>query len=156
VKNRERSPLAFYTIGIAALFLAGFFLLVVFGAQTYRNTVAGQTGNNQTRGLISYLSTCVKGGDTAGGVYVEETLYGQVLVIADGDSGYGLRIYQNEGNLLEDYAALDAPLAVDHAQVIGQTSVFEIQGDPSELLMVTTDAGKVLLHTRSGEGGDGR
>ena len=45
MKKEHRSPIGLYTIGVAALFLAGFFLLVVFGAQSYRNTVAGQNGN---------------------------------------------------------------------------------------------------------------
>ena len=53
MKEDNRSPLGLYTIGIAALFLAGFFLLVVFGAQSYRNTVAGQNGNMRSRALLS-------------------------------------------------------------------------------------------------------
>ena len=34
-KEDQKSPLGLYSIGIAALFLLGFFLLVVFGAQNY-------------------------------------------------------------------------------------------------------------------------
>ena len=44
VKKEGSSPLGF-SIGIVALFLAGFILLVVFGAQSYRDTVSGQNDN---------------------------------------------------------------------------------------------------------------
>ena len=63
MKKNSGSPVAFYTMGIAVLFLAGFFLLVVFGAQTYRSVAAGQDQNNRSRALLSYLSTCVKAVD---------------------------------------------------------------------------------------------
>ena len=72
MKREGSSPLGLYTIGIAALFLAGFFLLVVFGAGSYRNTVSAQNDNMASRALLSYLSTTVKGHDSAGAVRVEE------------------------------------------------------------------------------------
>ena len=72
MRKEHHSPIGFYTIGVAALFLAGFFLLVVFGAQSYRNTVAGQNGNMQSRALLSYLSTTVKACDAAGAVSLTE------------------------------------------------------------------------------------
>lgn len=147
--------MGFYTIAIAALFLAGFLLLVVLGAHSYRNTVALQSGNMQTRALLSYIAACVKSGDTAGAVQVRDTEDGQLLVVADGDSGYALRIYRWEGKLVEDYAALDAPLSPEDAQVIGETEAFEIEERDDGLLRVTTDAGRVLLHMRSGEGNAG-
>lgn len=151
MNKTDRSPLGLYMIGIAALFLAGFFLLVVFGAQSYRNAVSGQTGNMHTRALLSYLSTCVKANDEADGVSVTESEDGQVLVVADGTTGYALRIYRHDGALLEDYAKIDAPLAPDAAQVIGATEVFEAELE-DDLLYVTTDAGHVMLRLRS-EGG---
>ena len=39
MRHHNRSLLGMYTIGIAALFLVGFLLLVVFGAGSYRGTV---------------------------------------------------------------------------------------------------------------------
>ena len=105
MRKERHFSLGFYTIGVAALFLAGFFLLVVFGAQSYRNTVKGQNGNMQSRALLSYLSTTVKAYDAADAVSLtEEPEVGQVLALADGSSGYALRIYRKDGMLLEDYA----------------------------------------------------
>ena len=72
MRKERHFSLGFYTIGVAALFLAGFFLLVVFGAQSYRNTVKGQNGNMQSRALQSYLSTTVKAYDAADAVSLTE------------------------------------------------------------------------------------
>ena len=80
MRKEHHSSIGLFTIGITALFLAGFFLLVVFGAQSYRNTVAGQNGNMQSRALLSYLSTTVKGYDAADAVLLtEDPEVGQVL-----------------------------------------------------------------------------
>ena len=153
VKKEERSPLGYYTIGIAALFLAGFLLLVVFGSQSYRNSVVGQNENMQSRALLSYLATTVKANDAAGGVRVEDSAYGPVLSVADGSSGYAVRIYQHEGLLLEDYAAADAELQPEEAQQIGETALFRIERPREDLLLIRTDAGRVLLQLRSEGGG---
>ena len=125
VKKNNSSPLGLYTIGIAALFLAGFFLLVVFGAQSYRNTVAEQNGNMHTRALLSYLATTVKGYDSRGAVSVrEDPAAGKVLWLEDGDSGYAVRIYRRDGMLLEDYAADSLELRPEDAQTIGVGGIF--------------------------------
>ena len=100
VKRSGNSPLGLYTIGIAALFLAGFFLLVVFGAQTYRNTVEVQTNNNRNRALLSYFQTCVRSSDSAGSVYTVDSEYGPVLIVRDEDTGYGLHIFCWNGQLM--------------------------------------------------------
>ena len=149
MKKSGHGGLGLYTIGIAALFLAGFFLLVVFGAQIYQNTVSGQSENNRSRALLSYLATTVKAYDAKNALSVEEDAeYGKILVLREGSSGYALRIFQADGFLVEEYARLDSPLNPEDAQVLGETVRFEptIKGG---LLTVHCDAGKVLLHLRT-------
>ena len=131
MKKTDSSPLGLYVIGIAALFLAGFLMLVIFGAQTYRNTVGVQNENNDARATLSYLSAAVRSADAAGAVYVTEVLLEdgtdtQVLGLADGDTGYMLRIYRHSGNLLEEYAKAEAPLTPSASNVVGETERFEI------------------------------
>ena len=151
MKQSERSSQGMYTIAITALFLASFFLLVVLGAKSYRNTVSEQSENMHTRALSAYLAAVVRANDAAHAVHVETGENGPVLVVADG-SGNALRIYCREGRLLEDYAAEDAPLYPEDAQTIAETEVFTVEVLSDQLLSVTTDAGRVLLHLRS-EGG---
>ena len=86
----------------------------------------------------------------------ERVLYsvGTSVTLADGSSGYAVRIYLKDGMLLEDYAAADAVLHPEEAQQIGMTEQFEAEKLSGDLLRLKTDAGSVLLHLRSG--GDGR
>lgn len=136
-------------MGIAGLFLLGFLLLLLFGARTYRGAVEGQSRNDRSRALLAYLSATVKNNDGAGAVHVEENAEtGQTLVVEDG-YGYAFRIYQREGRLWEDYAAVGSGLNPGSARAVGETRTFRIERGESGLLTVTTDAGRVLLAPRS-------
>ncbi len=152
MKREHGQSLGFYTIGIAMLFLAGFLLLVIFGAHSYRNTASAQNGNMQERAVSAYIFTTIKGYDARDAVRLEDSAYGQMLVIADGSTGYGLKIYCSQGELVEEYAALDAALSPEDAHVIGKTTRFDVFLD-GDRLAVDTDAGSVLLRLRSEGGG---
>jgi len=154
LKRATRSYLGLYAIGVSALFLAGFFLLVIFGAQTYRGVVSVQTENNTNRALLSYFATCISSNDRNGAVEIRDSEYGQVLVIPDGDSGYGIKIYCYEGKLMEAYASLSAELMPEEDVAIGQTQLFHAEMLRDGLLKITTDAGSTLIRLRS-EGGAG-
>ena len=149
MKRKGSSTTGFFTMGVACLFLAVFFLTVIFGARTYRDIVREQAENNRTRTLLSYFSTCMRNHDTAGAVRIYEEDGRTVLSIADGDSGYGLRLYQYEGCLVEDYGQLEAALNPAAAQVIGETENFWVEKADENTYTVTTDEGKVLLRARS-------
>jgi hypothetical protein len=149
MERAKSSPLGVYTMGIAGLFLLGFLLMVILGAQIYGDAVATQQRNNQTRALTAYLSTCLKDNDSAGALTLQRVGDTDVLVIADGTSGYALRIYQRDGLLLEDYAQAEDPLEPERAQTIGETACFSVEALPDGVWAITTDAGRSLIHTRS-------
>lgn len=149
MKRKGFSLTAFYFIGIASFFMIGFLLLVAIGAGSYRDIARGQTRNNESRALLSYFSTCVRSNDREGGISVFREKEGPVLVIADGSSGFGLRIYQRDGYLLEDYGRLDSALNPDIAQVIGETEEFRVEEPAEGTFVVITDAGRVLVCLRS-------
>ena len=153
MKEREGSPLGLYMLGICALFLAGFLLLVILGAQTYRNTVAGQTGNNQIRGLLSYVSAIVRANDAKDSVYISSQAapQGSQVLIAEDGSGYASRIYCHGGYLVEDYGEVEAPFDPENALKIGETDSFQLSVDPDDgSLLVVTDEGRIRLRLRSG------
>ena len=153
MEHGKKTPLGLYSIGIAALFLAGFLLLVIFGAQSYTRTAEGQNRNMGFRALNSYLATTVRGYDTKDAVSVREGENGQILVIRDGDTGYALRIYVNDGYLMEDFAMESAELHPEDASPIGKTDTFTIEKLRENVYLFTTDEGKVLVGLRSAEGG---
>lgn len=158
MKKNNGSPITLYTMGVAALFLAGFFLLVVFGARTYRQVAAGQEKNNQARALLSYLSTCVKSGDRAGAIRVQAgpgEADSPMLVVADKNTGYGIRIYLQEGSLLEEYGPLDTAPDSSAAQEIGKTEIFQVEELSEGTFAVTTDAGRTLFSVRGQSDAEG-
>ncbi len=152
MKRSGRSPVIYFTIGIVTLFLAGFFLLVSFGASTYRDIVDSQGRNNKTRALLGYLSTCARANDTEGSVSVKEEGGRTILVIADGSTGYAFRIYQEKGVLVEDYGRLESEILPDMAMVIGETALFQVEERGDGIYAVHTDAGEVLLYSHCGRG----
>ena len=137
-------------IGVVGLFLAGFLLLVLFGAGSYRAAVAGQAENRDRRAVLSYLETCVKGGDAADAVSVREGANGPVLLIREGNGDYSLHIYAAGGKLLEEYKATDAEEDPADADVIADTSVF-VPSIDGNLLTVQTDEGRAVIRLRAGK-----
>ena len=156
MKRSTRSYLGLYAIGVSALFLAGFFLLVIFGAHAYRGTVSVQARNNKDRALLSYFATCISGNDSGGAVCISDSEYGQVLQIPDGDSGYGLKIYCYDGRLRETYASLSEDLDPEEDIAIGETEVFQAEMVRDGVLRITTDAGSTLIRLRREGGTPGR
>ena len=148
MKRREGPSVGIFTIGIAALFLVGFLLLVIFGAKTYRNTVESQTGNQESRAILSYLAAVVKGNDAEGAVSIRESEEGPLLIVRDG-SGYALRIYCREGVLLEDYGKEEAPLDPEGAQIIGTCGQFLPEEVKEGVLVIQTGEGREILCLRS-------
>lgn len=150
-ENQRTGPGLMLMVGVAALFLAGFFLLVVFGAQSYRGTVDARSGNMDNRALLAYLSTIAKANDTENAFSLRrDPVMGDVLVIADGESGYATHLYRADGALMEDYCRIGAELSPERSQRIAETGRFEIMAGDG-LITVVTDAGRVLIHLRSGE-----
>ena len=140
------------TMAVAGIFLAGFFLTIIFGAQTYRDIVAGQARNNEARTLLSYISTCVRMNDREGAVSVSEVDGEPVLVIADGSGDYALRIYRYGDSLVEDYGEREGALYPDMAQIIGETEIFQVEELGNDTYAIVTDAGRVVFGARSGKG----
>ncbi len=151
MRQNKEGPMTFYTMGVACFFLAGFFLLVILGAGTYRSTVEGQQENNRTRALLSYISTCARTGGGAWAVDIVEAEGTQVLEIADGSSGYCFRIYSHEGCLLEEYGKAGTEIDPSLAMEIERTELFLVERLAEDVYAVTTDAGRVLFSMRSEE-----
>lgn len=151
MEHHKRNPILLLSLGVAALFLLGFLLLVAFGARSYRDIVDSQYANMDGRGLTAYIVSSVKANDSAGSVSIEDSEYGQVLVVTDSMTGYALRYYRYDSQLVEDFARAGSPLFPDAAQAIAPTSRFSVERIGEDLLSITTDAGRTLLSIRSGE-----
>ena len=151
MKHSGKNPILLLSIGVVALFLTGFLLLVVFGARSYRDVVDSQYNSMDARGLTAYIAASVKANDSRGAVSVENSDYGQVLVVTDSETGYALRYYRYDGQLVEDFARAGTLLAPEDAQRIAPTETFSVERRADGLFSVATDAGQTLLYVRSGE-----
>ncbi len=152
MKKSSSSAVGLYTIAISVLFMTGFLLLVVFGANIYRDTVRKQDGNNGTRSLLAYVSSCVKSGDSGSVSIKKDSRLGSVIVIKDGSTGYAKRIYRYKDSLVEDYDTIGSAYHPKDAETIGHTKTFSVKRKNSSLIEVRTDAGRVLL-TAGGKAG---
>ncbi|MBQ6621412.1 MAG: DUF4860 domain-containing protein [Mogibacterium sp.] len=146
MRKEHRSMIGFYTIGIVALFIAGFMLLVVYGAHTYRDTVQSQNANSEMRSVFAYLQASVQGHGEDDIRVEQDPAAGTVLVIPESGTAFGQRIYLYEGQLINDYSRLDRELRPAEAQVLGPAEFFEITEGDGGLITIRTDAGQVLLH----------
>lgn len=146
MRRDSRSMVGFYTIGIVALFLAGFMMLLVYGANTYRDTVRNQNMNNESRSVLAWLQSSVQSHGEADIRVEQDEEFGTVLVIPERGTDYGQRIYQYEEELVNDYSRLDRELRPEAAQVLGPARVFEIQEEEGGLIRIRTEAGEVLMH----------
>ncbi len=152
MKKRRFDMTTLYTLGIFALFLAAFLLLVVFGARTYGRAVESQRENQNRRALLSYLAVTVRNHDHQDAVSIEEGPEGDALVLQDEIDGvvYATRIYQSEGLLVEEYGRYGTE---GQRQTIGACAAFSVEQVSSQCLRVRLDVGSVLLHLRSTAGG---
>ena len=146
--KKDGSYSGIYIIVLTMFFLGCFLLLVLFGTRGYRQVALRQAANNQHRALLAYLQTVTRSSETA--IEVREGENGTVLVVADGDTGFGSRIYIYEGSLVEDYGKLSAGLMPAGAIRIAETEQFAIETVREGLLRITTDEGSVYIHVRKG------
>ena len=144
--KRNNSHIGFYTIGIVALFMAGFLLIVIFGANIYKGTVESQSQNSNTRAILSSISSLSRA-ETRGGIAViDDDVYGQVLIVDDEDTDYAQKIYSYDGALVEELSLKTEDIDPASAQVIGMTEKFEISKKADDMLVISTDAGEVMIH----------
>ena len=139
-----------YMLLTAVLFLAGFLMMVIFGARSYLAIASTGGDAAQSRLLTSYFHTLVAGNDSADAVEIRATFYGDILVIKD-PGGYEIRVCCDGTDIYEQYCASDMPLELEHAQKIGPSTVFEpvLEGDT---LTIMTDQGRVIIALRSATG----
>jgi len=124
---------------MCVLFLA-MLVLVVFAAKAYKSSVNAQSRNDDSRAVLSYIITAVKGNktddirlDTIDGV--------QTLVLKDDQTGLEQRIYYKDGQLRENYGLTGGRFAEDAETVIGSTDRFEMRMIGEDILEIQSGFG---------------
>ncbi|MCR4632980.1 MAG: DUF4860 domain-containing protein [Erysipelotrichaceae bacterium] len=140
-KNENKNELSLMIM--MGFFIISFLLLVLFGTKIYQSISKNEEESALSRTLSSYLHTASKMNEA--GIYTEEKEGKLVLVVKDGDTGFGNRIYLHEGYLVEDFGKLDDGLNASSALQIGETSLFEVEKISESLLKISTSDGQVYI-----------
>jgi hypothetical protein len=126
------------TATVGTLFVV-ILMLVVFSAVSYQRSVSVNDMNNNTRAVLSYVTTAVKSNEGSE-IRLENEGGVSVLSIADEESGYVQRIFGKDGKVLETYMVTgEAPVEADAIE-IGQSELFEMELNEG-LLTIRTDFG---------------
>lgn len=148
-RNLVGFPLLYAMILLAALFLT------LFGAQLYRAVTNEKTQNDLQRSALAYTQSKLQAVDAAGGIQIVDGPEGDVLLLAEGDSGYETRIYLWEGAIREELSLCGSALSPETALSICTAGSFTaVQSAPS-LLTITVEGRDALCYLRSEGGPDG-
>lgn len=124
VQHSMQGAFVFVLLGFFALLST---LMVLLGAQMYRNTVDHATKNNEERVLGAYVRSMVRAEDALDAVSIED--YDGVKVLAmhediDGE-GYVTWLYEYDGQLYEQFTDADREFSPQGGTAICAAQRFE-------------------------------
>lgn len=142
-----------FSLALFALMLGCILWLTALGAGLYGRLVDSRAANERARASLGYLVTRVRAADAAGAVTIQAGEEGDVLVLADADTGYETRIYLADGWLVEQLCPAGAALDPAAAQPVAEETAFTACWAAPQLLRLTTSAGTAEVALRSAGGG---
>ena len=145
VTHSMQGVFVFVLLGIFAVMST---LMVLLGAQMYRNTVDHATANNEDRVLGAYVRSMIRAEDGADDVAVEEFDGTKVLALNESIEGenYVTWLYCYEGQLYEQFTGADRDFNPTSGTVICPVKAFGPKLD-GNLLTVDMVDGKGDLCT---------
>jgi len=137
----------FLLLGVFAVFST---LLVLLGAQLYRETVNQTEQHSERRLLFSYVNNVVRSNDVKDMIWVEKREGMEVLVLGCSveDEQYETVVYCYEGTLRELFMAADQEFEPEYGEVICDAHQFvpEIQGNLLKIIIEDNAAQKGEIH----------
>lgn len=108
-RNVQHSMQGVFVFVLLGLFAVMSTLMVLLGAQMYRNTVDHATQNNEGRVLGAYVRSMIRAEDAAEAVSVEEYDGVKALALREtiDDEEYVTWLYSYEGQLYEQFTGAD-------------------------------------------------
>lgn len=129
-----------FTLALFCVFAASALLVVLIGANVYKNTMAEMNKNFNTRTSVTYISTKVHQNDAAGSIYLERFDAFDALVLEEEIAGqvYETRIYHYDGELRELLCKKDTVIEPADGQVIMNVAELTMEQVQDDLLRVTS------------------
>ena len=139
-----------WLIALFTLVMATMLLAVLFGAFVYRMALQTDAQDTQLRSVEGYLSSAFRASDSYASVEVQDSEYGDVLCIYEGEDRYIVTyIYPYKGNLVQEYTVSGYGLTPEDAAPIARVSTFDVEYSGGTV-HVTTDEGSFVATLRSG------
>ena len=138
VTHSMQGVFVFVLLGIFAVMST---LMVLLGAQMYRNTVDHATANNEDRVLGAYVRSMIRAEDGADDVAVEEFDGTKVLALNESIEGenYVTWLYCYEGQLYEQYTSAGHDFEPQSGSAICPAQSFEPKISDGLLTVDMTD-----------------
>ncbi|MDO4399666.1 MAG: DUF4860 domain-containing protein [Coriobacteriia bacterium] len=157
VTSRKEASSRTFTIALMAVFFVALMAGLAAGVSIYRSVAQVHVSANEMRLESGLLANSVHVADAADAVDVGQGPEGKALVLVERlESGtYETRIYQYQGNIVQEYAIQGRDYAPDRAQVLTPSATFDFTYDKN-LLTVSTDQGSFDVALRSAQGGGKR
>ena len=152
--TRKEASSRTFTIALMAVFFVALMAGLAAGVSIYRSVAQVQQSANEMRLESGLLANSVHVADAADAVEEGAGPEGKALVLVEHlDSGtYETRIYQYQGQIVQEYAIQGREYAPDRAQVLTDSATFDFSYEAG-LLTVTTDQGSFDVALRSDQGG---
>ncbi|WP_312645613.1 DUF4860 domain-containing protein [Hydrogenoanaerobacterium sp.] len=131
-----------FTLALFCVFATSALLVVLLGANVYKQTVAGMTQNYNTRTSIAYLAEKIRQNDVANGVKLGEVDGADALILEQkvGESTYQTWIYSSGGKLCEVMVAGGTQVKAADGQPIMELENLQIEQDEQGMLnLLATD-----------------
>ena len=129
-----------FILALFCVFAASSLMVVVIGANVYKNTVTRMNQNFDTRASITYVSNKIRQNDSAQAVSLQEIEGVPALVLEREIEGGAYRtwIYHNDGALREVFTHADNPVKLSDGQSIMKVEQFWFEQLESNLLRITS------------------
>jgi len=128
-----------YSLALFCVFAACALMVVLMGADVYKKTVSAAEADYNSRTCVSYIATKLRQGDTQGAIAVQQ-LGGRSALSLDQEVGgtrYRTWLYQDGGQLCEQFVPADLQPDPAQGQQIMPLQGLEFSLDPSGRLKVT-------------------
>ena len=155
--TRKETSSRVFTVALMAVFFVALMAGLAAGVSIYQSVAHAHASANEMRLESGLIANSVHAADAADAVEVGEGPEGKALVLVERlETGeYETRIYQYQGNIVQEYAIEGRDYAPDRAQVLAHSATFGFTYADS-LLTVTTDQGSFDVALRSRQGGGNR
>lgn len=138
-----------FTLALFCVFAASALLVVLMGANVYKQTAAGMAQNYNTRTSISYLAEKIRQNDVVNGIKIESIDGKDALVLEQtvGKSTYQTWIYSSDGMLREVMVVAGTKVEAADGQPIMEIENLQVEQDiPGMISLTATDLdGKVAV-----------